>query len=64
MAGEVLTERGARLVADPLSTTVPGAVSPDRSTNPAGLERQRTARDGGEPLYRALGFVCPCSMSC
>ncbi|MFB6783603.1 hypothetical protein ACFCX0_41475 [Streptomyces sp. NPDC056352] len=50
MAGAVLTERGARLVADPLRTTVPGAVSLDRSTNLAGLERQRTACDGGEPL--------------
>ncbi|MGW8889167.1 hypothetical protein [Streptomyces sp. NPDC055749] len=43
VAGEVLAERRARLLADPLRITVPGAVTLDQSANLAGLERQLAA---------------------
>ncbi|WP_274558071.1 hypothetical protein [Streptomyces spiramyceticus] len=43
VAGEVLSERRARLLAEPLRMTVDGVVTIDQSNNLAGLERQITA---------------------
>ncbi|MFE7395211.1 hypothetical protein [Streptomyces sp. NPDC057557] len=43
VAGEVLAERRARMLADPLRITVPGAVTLDQSANLTGLERQLAA---------------------
>lgn len=43
VAGEVLAERRARLLADPLRMTVDGVVTIDQSNNLAGLERQIAA---------------------
>ncbi|MFJ7422750.1 hypothetical protein ACIQXD_29725 [Streptomyces uncialis] len=45
VAGEVLAERRAALLADPLRITVPGAVTLDHSANLSGLERQLAALD-------------------
>ncbi|MFJ4940635.1 hypothetical protein ACIP8U_43275 [Streptomyces pseudovenezuelae] len=43
VASEVLAERRAKLLADPLRMTVDGVVTIDQSNNLAGLERQITA---------------------
>ncbi|MEV6379054.1 hypothetical protein AB0M31_06485 [Streptomyces sp. NPDC051773] len=43
VANEVLAERRAKLLADPLRLTVDGVVTIDQSNNLAGLERQITA---------------------
>jgi hypothetical protein len=43
VANEVLAERRAKLLADPLRMTVDGVVTIDQSNNLAGLERQITA---------------------
>ncbi|WP_328403941.1 hypothetical protein OHS70_34090 [Streptomyces sp. NBC_00390] len=43
VAHEVLSERRARLLADPLRMTVDGVVTIDQSNNLAGLERQIAA---------------------
>ncbi|WP_328434813.1 hypothetical protein [Streptomyces sp. NBC_00425] len=43
VATEVLAERRAKLLADPLRMTVDGVVTIDQSNNLAGLERQITA---------------------
>ncbi|MEU4875501.1 hypothetical protein [Streptomyces sp. NPDC021608] len=43
VANEVLAERRAKLLADPLRMTVDGVVTIDQSSNLAGLERQITA---------------------
>lgn len=43
VASEVLSERRAKLLADPLRMTVDGVVTIDQSNNLAGLERQITA---------------------
>lgn len=43
VANEVLVERRAKLLADPLRMTVDGVVTIDQSNNLAGLERQITA---------------------
>lgn len=40
VANEVLAERRAKLLADPLRMTVDGVVTIDQSSNLAGLERQ------------------------
>ncbi|MDH6499511.1 hypothetical protein [Streptomyces sp. SAI-149] len=42
VANEVLAERRAKLLADPLRMTVDGVVTIDQSNNLAGLERQIT----------------------
>ncbi|MCX5233944.1 hypothetical protein OG824_01670 [Streptomyces prunicolor] len=43
VANEVLAERRAKLLADPLRMTVDGVVTIDQSNNLAGLERQIAA---------------------
>lgn len=43
VANEILAERRAKLLADPLRMTVDGVVTIDQSNNLAGLERQITA---------------------
>ncbi|MDQ0601979.1 hypothetical protein QF037_006324 [Streptomyces canus] len=43
VANEVLAERRAKLLAEPLRMTVDGMVTIDQSNNLAGLERQITA---------------------
>ncbi|MCK8431833.1 hypothetical protein G3I77_01990 [Streptomyces sp. D2-8] len=43
VANEVLAERRAKLLTDPLRMTVDGVVTIDQSNNLAGLERQITA---------------------
>ncbi|KPI22965.1 hypothetical protein OV320_1013 [Actinobacteria bacterium OV320] len=43
VANEVLAERRAKLLADPLRMTVDGVVTIDQSNNLAGIERQITA---------------------
>jgi hypothetical protein len=43
VVNEVLAERRAKLLADPLRMTVDGVVTIDQSNNLAGLERQITA---------------------
>ena len=43
VANEVLAERRAKLLAEPLRMTVDGVVTIDQSNNLAGLERQITA---------------------
>lgn len=45
VAAEVLAERRAKLLADPLRVSVPGAVTLDHSANLAGLERQMAGLD-------------------
>ncbi|MDX3242493.1 hypothetical protein [Streptomyces sp. ME18-1-4] len=56
VVNEVLAERRAKLLADPLRMTVDGVVTIDQSNNLAGLERQITALvDLGAPDEAADG---------